>query len=548
MVELGVTLKKILMFRRRFLEFVENRTQHILYLSVAIYTLVFSYLTIIKYFAFETYAGDLGIFEQSLWSTLKYGLFFYNTPELGVHFRIHFDPILYLILPVYSIYPSPLTLLVLQSFFLSLGAIPIFWLARDELEGKKAGLVFAILYLLYPPLQGVNWYDFHPESLVPLLLIAAFYYLKKEKFTIYFILIILAMMCKEIVTLIVVFIGIYGIWLNRNKILQISILGLKGLLTDKSIVASLLTIAAGTVWYILAGRIISSLSTSPYNPFKTWFYLGGSITDILISVLTRPLYILQLAFTPFYSKIFYLVVLLGPLAFLSLLNPPSLFISLPWLAPSLLSLNPNHYLPVGTQYPALLIPFIFVSAVYGAKTITPWLGKLATNMLSKNSRAAKIIKNRHIKKKLLYVANRPLTATISLLMICSIIFFLSWSPLGGLPEVTFHDQVLEMVVHTIPPYSTVATQNEIFPHMSHNLNAYPVYHPILEYEYILVDKTSIFYYLPPIFGQYGSPVPPVAYSLVVPELIKNGTYGILISIDGIMLLKRGYTETPLINL
>lgn len=544
---MGVALGKILRFQRRFLEFVEQRAQHILYLSVAIYTLVFSYFTISKHFAFETYAGDLGIFEQSLWSTLKYGLFFYNTPELGVHFRIHFDPILYLILPVYSAYPSPLTLLVLQSFFLSLGAIPIFWLARDELASKKAGLVFAILYLLYPPLQGVNWYDFHPESLVPLFLIAAFYYLKREKITIYFILIILAMMCKEIVALIIVFIGIYGIWINRNKILQISVLSLKGLLTDKSIVASLLTIAAGTVWYIQAGRIISSLSASSYNPFKTWFYLGGSITDILISVLTRPLYILQLAFTPFYSKVFYLVVLLGPLAFLSLLNPPSLLISLPWLAPSLLSLNPNHYLPVGTQYPALLIPFIFVSAVYGAKTLTQWLGKLATNMLSKNSKAAKIVKKKYVRNKLLYIANRPLAATITLLLICSITFFLSCSPLGGPPQVTFHDQVLEMVIYTIPLYSTVATQNEIFPHMSHNLNAYPVYHPIFEYDYILVDKTSITYYLPPIFGQYGSPIPPVAFSLVVPELVKNGSYGILISINGIMLLKRGYTGTPLIN-
>lgn len=167
MVNLCATLGKVLTLQRWFLEFVENKTQRILCLSVTIYTFVFSYFTIIKHFAFETYAGDLGIFEQSLWSTLKYGLFFYNTPELGVHFRIHFDPILYLILPVYSIYPSPLTLLVLQSLFLSLGAIPVFWLARDELKSKKAGLVFAIIYLLYPPLQGLTGTIFTPSPWCP---------------------------------------------------------------------------------------------------------------------------------------------------------------------------------------------------------------------------------------------------------------------------------------------------------------------------------------------------------------------------------------------
>jgi len=79
------------------------------------------------------------------WSTLRYGLLLYNTPELGIHFKTHFDPILLLFLPAYSIYPSPLTLLVLQSFLLPLGAIPIFYLARDELGSTKAGLLFAVL-------------------------------------------------------------------------------------------------------------------------------------------------------------------------------------------------------------------------------------------------------------------------------------------------------------------------------------------------------------------------------------------------------------------
>nr|MDO8090932.1 DUF2079 domain-containing protein [Candidatus Sigynarchaeota archaeon] len=532
----------------RVLEFVENKPQYVLYTFIAVYSAVFSYFTVIKHFAFGTYAGDLGIFEQSLWSTLKYGLYFYNTPELGFHFGVHFDPILYLLLLPYSVYPSPLTLLVLQSLFLPLGAIPLFWLARDELESNRAGLTFATVYLLYPPLQGVNWYDFHPECLVPLLLIAAFYYFKKERFIRYFILITLAMMCKEIVPLIIVFMGLYGIWINRRKTLELITSNLKGLLTDRSIVASLLTIGAGAAWYVMAGRVIASLSsTATYNPFTTWFYLGGSMFEIMMSVVVRPLYVLQIAFTPFYGKIVYLLVLFGPLAFLSFLNPPSLLISLPWLAPSMLSLLPNHYQPVGTQYPALLIPFIFISAVYGAKTITPMVRTLALRV-SGSSVASGIMKSKFAQRRVAFVIGRPLEAVLVLLLVCGVTFSIIWSPLGAFPSVTFHDKALEMVVYTIPPYSSVATQNEIFPHLSHNLNAYPVYHPIFEYDYILVDKTNIFYYLPPLYGQYRSPVPPVAFSSVVPELIKNGTYGVLISINGIMLLKRGYTGPPLVDL
>ncbi|MEX2752111.1 MAG: DUF2079 domain-containing protein, partial [Candidatus Freyarchaeota archaeon] len=100
---------------RGVLEFTEKRATGILAGALVVYTLVFSYFTVLKYYTFDTFAGDLGIFEQSLWSTLQYGFFLYNTPELGVHFKTHFDPILLLFLPFYSVYPSPLTLLVLQS-------------------------------------------------------------------------------------------------------------------------------------------------------------------------------------------------------------------------------------------------------------------------------------------------------------------------------------------------------------------------------------------------------------------------------------------------
>ena len=409
-------------------------------------------------------------------------------------------------------------------------------------------MAFATVYLLYPPLHGVNWYDFHPECLVPLLLIAAFYYFKKGKFIVYFILIILAMMCKEIVPLIVVFMGLYGIWTNRRKIWELLTSNLKGLLMNRSIVSSLITICVGAAWYIAAGRVIASLSAkATYNPFTTWFYLGGSMLDIMISMVVRPLYALQIAFTPFWGKVLYLLVLFGPLAFMSFLNPPSLLISLPWLAPSILSLLPNHYQPVGTQYPALLIPFIFVSAIYGVKTIIPAVKKLVL-MFSVRFGASRIMKSKYAQNKMDIVISRPIEAVLVLLLVCGVTFSIIWSPLGTFPGVTFHDKALEMVVYTIPPYSSVATQNEIFPHLSHNLKAYPVYHPILEYDYILVDKTSIFYYLPPLYGQYRSPVPPLAYSSVVPELIENGTYGVLISVNGIMLLKRGYAGPPLVNL
>ena len=130
------------------------KPQHLVWIFIISYTIFFSWYSILKHYAFLTTAFDLGIFDQALWSTL-HGKFLYTTlhgEEASVTFAHHFQPILLLILPIYAVYQSPETLLVLQSFFLALGALPIYWIARKKLN-ELAGLVFSASYLLYPALH-----------------------------------------------------------------------------------------------------------------------------------------------------------------------------------------------------------------------------------------------------------------------------------------------------------------------------------------------------------------------------------------------------------
>ena len=92
----------------------------LLCLSIFSYTVIFSLFTIYKHKTFNTYAWDLGIFNQAFWTTTKLNKIFYYTAELyfvksGSFFGVHFSPILYLLVPFYSLYPHPETLLILQS-------------------------------------------------------------------------------------------------------------------------------------------------------------------------------------------------------------------------------------------------------------------------------------------------------------------------------------------------------------------------------------------------------------------------------------------------
>ncbi|MEM3587748.1 MAG: DUF2079 domain-containing protein, partial [Candidatus Jordarchaeaceae archaeon] len=375
-----------------------TKINSLLLIVVAVYVVVFSYFTIMKYFSFDALGTDLGIFEQAFWSAINFGLPFCDTVEIGSHFGVHFDPMLYLLLPLYAVYQSPFTLLVLQSTFLGLGAIPMYLLARDEFKSGKVGLVFAILYLLYPSVQWVNWYDFHVDCLMPVLLLSMFYLFKKEKYVYSFLFFIMALMCKENVFLVTVPFGLYGIWMNRYILRElVSQRDLKGVLLNKGLLFSFIIIIVSSFWFPLSMKVISIFKPVGFLFLSLWGPLGSSFTDVIRTVITSPVYAFQLAFTlhPLnlyymyllsrssapeilivanflampYQKVNYLLTLFGTLGFMPLADPASLLIAAPWILLCLLSFAPALY-SIMTQHTALIIPFLFISTIYRVKRLS----------------------------------------------------------------------------------------------------------------------------------------------------------------------------------
>ncbi|MBI4871420.1 MAG: DUF2079 domain-containing protein, partial [Candidatus Riflebacteria bacterium] len=118
---------------------------------VLLYCLLAGGFSVARYASFKSHLHDTGLISQSFWSTTQ-GLFFTNSvnPEIGrsaCYFGNHFTPIYFAIAPLYWAFPSPVTLLVLQTLLIGLGALPVFFLARRHLESQAAGLLFAFLYL-----------------------------------------------------------------------------------------------------------------------------------------------------------------------------------------------------------------------------------------------------------------------------------------------------------------------------------------------------------------------------------------------------------------
>lgn len=534
--------QKILLLATQSLKIISH---YLIYVFISIYTIILSYFSILKHNAFMTTAWDLGIYEQVIWSTVHGRLLWYSI-ELpinpsGCFFGIHFAPILLLIAPIYGIFQSTETLLILQSFVLGLGALPLYWIVKEEAD-NKTGLAFAGVYLLYLPLYGVNLFDFHTQAFLPALFLFAFYYFKKEKWTKYFIFIILALMVNEFVPFIVVFFGIYGVWVNRKEFKQMFKVGIKKTFANKRILCSITTIILGIAWFILAIKVIFYFNPSP-RPHPNWQKFGDPIHDLpgtIINMLFNPLLTIETAFSPLHEKMMYIIWLFAPLLFLSFFDPPSLLIGSPWFAASLLGSWHAYYKAVGYQYVAYVIPFIFISAFYGAQRFILTINKIIVKVKGEAQTSAHVMRNIGVTMILL---NILLLGMIFINIILFNIFLANPESSLHVPQVTRRVDALREVIKLIPPNASLLTQNDLVPHVCRRFNVYVGSNPVgnysgVSFDYILVDTYSKWYeggaefmYLP------------------LPTVVKDFATGkdsfkVVSAIDGIWLLKRGYTGSP----
>jgi uncharacterized membrane protein len=497
--------------------------------------MVFSYISILKNDAFMSTGWDLGIYEQVIWSTTNTGRIFWYTLEIAVNpscsfFGIHFSPILFLVVPIYAIYQSTETLLVLQALVLALAAIPLYKLALYESKSVKQALTFSSIYLVYPPIASMMTFDFHVQAFLPLFFFSAFYYFRKGKWARYFVFTVLALMVDEIVPLIVVFFGFYGLWINRKSLLHVAdVFHPRRLSVNKSVVYSIATIVLGVAWFVLARTVTSAVNpTAPPNP--NWSNLGNPTQNplgFLFNVLTNPLKTVKTIVTPVAPKGKYLLGLFAPLFFLSFLSPPSLIIGAPWFIIAFLSNYAPYYTALGYQYVAFVAPFIFISAIYGVKRLGAVKNYLASSKRFK-SVSSKITKFQYKKAMLI----------ICLFFVITLPSFLSLSLYVAilnihLPVVTKHDEALEVFVSLIPSNASVLTQNNLIPHVCTRLyvygpspNATGTFPANITFEYIFVDTTSTWY------------VP--SLKNLINNVTKNGSFGIQYAYDGILLLKKGY--------
>ncbi|MGA3191687.1 MAG: DUF2079 domain-containing protein [Candidatus Bathyarchaeia archaeon] len=465
-----------------------SRYNYLILICIIAYGIIFSYYTVMKHYGFGTFAWDLGIFDQSFYTTLFSGKLFYYTAELylnpsGCYFGVHFSPILFVLLPFYAVHPSATTLLVLQSFILALGALPLYLLASEMLKSKKAGFVLGIAYLLYPALQGANWFDFHQQAFIPLLIFSLCYFLVKKKWKLYFISVLLALTVEEHVAPIILLMAVY--FLLTSSDIRSAIGSIRHLQFRPSVTSKVLstTMAMSVIWYFIARYVRDLFPIAPaflnlYRATSTFQVLGfqGDILSLPAYVLLNPRLALEALLSDYYLKFFYIIFLFAPLLFLSFRSKFCL-VALIILAPFLLT-NYGPYYMVGAQYALYIVPLVFLAALEG-------LGH--QHILSKQLPA----QQRNSTSK---VHVNDIESSLRTIVIVSLIFVISLSPISplaynlvGQPQLLWYArpnsnaryvESMQDMIKLIPSNASILAQNIVFPHVSNRINAYVI--PVID--------------------------------------------------------------------
>ncbi len=316
----------------------------------------------------------------------------------------HVDPILYLFVPVFILFPSPLTLIYAQLMLVIFSSLLVFLIAKLHLKKDLYAFLLGFAFLLNPSIGYLTaTTGFHGVTAVIPFLLGAFYLFDKmyfddsftpKKLAAFWLLIFLTMMGKEQIALYTFLYGIFIIFL-RNKDTGT----LKEYLTSKTgrmgMVMSLLSL----LWFCLAFFVIIPAnahyriegyqkfvntielsSSSARDVAKPNYFLnryeefGDSYFDILKNMVLNP----RMSVGVFFGgdKIENFVRTFQPFAFLPFAYPGILVMAVPDLIINFMTTADGIGTAEITNHRiSMILPVLILATIFGIKYLSSWAKK-----------------------------------------------------------------------------------------------------------------------------------------------------------------------------
>lgn len=157
------------------------------------YFLIGSIVSVVRYWQYDVWYYDFGIFSRALFNASRFRLPIIDHFIVPgkIIFADHFNPSLFFLTPLYWITSRQEILLIAQALCVALSGYVLYRIGLILLKNEIASLVMMIPYFLFVGLQNAVITEFHELTVMTLFLMTTYYFYvskKKQLFLVFFFL------------------------------------------------------------------------------------------------------------------------------------------------------------------------------------------------------------------------------------------------------------------------------------------------------------------------------------------------------------------------
>ena len=129
--------------------------------------------------------------------------------------------------------------------------------------------MFAVVYLMYAPIQWISWANFHPEALVVTPLLFAWWFATQRRWRAFFVALVIALSTREDTALAVLVMGVVLWWMIGRSDPQ----------DRRGRFMALGAAALGVGWYVMCTRLVIPAFNQGKQPFYIGYFYGSYGSD-----------------------------------------------------------------------------------------------------------------------------------------------------------------------------------------------------------------------------------------------------------------------------
>ncbi len=290
----------------------------------AIFFLFVSAWTVGRVYSFRSPTYDFGIFSQMFYYLKEWGTPMTTLERDGLlsHFAVHVSPIFYVLLPFYTLAPTPATLQVLQAAVLTSAAIPLWKLGKQHgLSAAHCTLLCGLLFF-YPSYAGGTSYDIHENCFLTPLILWIFYGLDGRNGFLTLSAVLLTLMVKEDAA---VYVAVIGLWIVLKTLIHLPHKPKSSSDRPNKAVAwdllfGILLLALSLAWFFCVTTYLAQTGDGVMTyRYKNFLYDGSSsLSTVIKTVFLQPMKALYECVDP--EKLSFIGLTMLPLLGLPLLT------------------------------------------------------------------------------------------------------------------------------------------------------------------------------------------------------------------------------------